>query len=165
MQHRRKTRLTVKARLNSKSAAQTVAGITEILTRLGPAMRRAMAFASRDIAALSPASQRIMAQNSLGIFCTKTRSASRRSSRAPNRWRPVALTLRRLCVPLGRSCFTKSPAGKYVAKRWDRECERQDQTLVAAPDRPGRPQRRRDPGHRHDVESYTAKVRRLQITR
>lgn len=42
--HERKTRLTVMARLNSKSAAETVTAITEILTRLNPSMRRSVTF-------------------------------------------------------------------------------------------------------------------------
>ena len=42
--HERKTRLTVMTRLTSKSAAETVIAIAEILTRLDPSMRRSVTF-------------------------------------------------------------------------------------------------------------------------
>ena len=42
--HERKTRLTIMTRLASKTAAQTVTAITEILTRLDPSMRRSVTF-------------------------------------------------------------------------------------------------------------------------
>ena len=61
--HERKTRLTVTARLNSKSAAETISAIADILTRLDPSMGRSVTFVSRDIAAPSPASQWIMEQS------------------------------------------------------------------------------------------------------
>ena len=104
--------------LNSLAPERTrkPTAIIEILTRLDFAVRRSMTFASRDIAAQCPASQWIPAQSSRAILCSKMGFASRRSGRASNRWRPAALTLRRRCVALGRSCFTKSPAGQCVAK-------------------------------------------------
>ncbi len=42
--HERKTRLTVMTRLASKTAAETVAAITDILARLDPGLRRSMTF-------------------------------------------------------------------------------------------------------------------------
>ena len=42
--HERKTRLTIITRLASKSAAETMTAITDILTRLDPAMRRSVTF-------------------------------------------------------------------------------------------------------------------------
>jgi IS30 family transposase len=42
--HERKTRLTIMTRLASKSAAETVTAITDILTRLDPQMRRSVTF-------------------------------------------------------------------------------------------------------------------------
>jgi len=42
--HERKTRLTVMTRLASKSAAETVAAITDILSKLDPKLRRTMTF-------------------------------------------------------------------------------------------------------------------------
>ncbi len=42
--HERKTRLTVMTRLASKSAAETVTAITDILARLDPKLRRSMTF-------------------------------------------------------------------------------------------------------------------------
>ena len=42
--HERKTRLTAMTRLTSKSAAETVTAITEILTRIDPSMRRSVTF-------------------------------------------------------------------------------------------------------------------------
>jgi len=42
--HERKTRLTIMTRLASKTAAETVTAITDILTRLDPQMRRSMTF-------------------------------------------------------------------------------------------------------------------------
>lgn len=44
MLHERKTRLTVITRLASKSAAETVTAIADILTRLDPSMRRSVTF-------------------------------------------------------------------------------------------------------------------------
>ena len=109
------------ARLNSKFAAEAVTAVKEIMPRFDPAMRRTMTFASRDIAALSPASQWPTAQSSSDSPCSKTLWASRRSGRASNRWRPVALTLRCLRVSGGRFCFTKSTAGQCVAEGRGRE--------------------------------------------
>jgi len=45
--HERKTRLTVMTRLASKSAAETVTAITDILARLDPKLRRSMTFDNR----------------------------------------------------------------------------------------------------------------------
>ena len=86
-----------------------------------PSMHRTMNFDSRDIAARYPASQWPTAQSSSDSPCSKTLWASRRSGRASNRWRPVALTLRCLRVSGGRFCFTKSTAGQCVAEGRGRE--------------------------------------------
>ena len=80
--HERKTRLTVMTRANGKSAAETMTAITDILTRLDPSMRRAVTFASRDIAAQCPASQWTTAPNLHAILCSRARSVWRRSGRA-----------------------------------------------------------------------------------
>ena len=44
--HERKTRLTVMTRLASKTAAETITAITDILARLDPKLRRSMTFPS-----------------------------------------------------------------------------------------------------------------------
>ena len=119
--HERKTRLTVMTRLSSKSAAETVTAITEILTRLAPSMRRSVTFASRDIAAQCPASQWTTAQSSLVILCSKTRSASQPTSVTPT---PPGKRAGSRTPPLGRSLRNRLPGHEWAHSK-----------MAAAPDR------------------------------